>query len=210
MRNPKPKWFGELAVAIAGLSVFVWMAGAVMSGRSEAFDRAVRGWIHAGSFPALTYTMRAFTELGEAVFLVALGLLIVWRLVLGGRRREAVFFAIAALGAEALDQALKYGFRRPRPEAFFGVAPTNYSFPSGHALVSFCYYLVLAEMFIEQKWPRRRKFLTRAVAVALAGLIGLSRIYLGVHYPTDVLAGFAAAIAWLAMVQLVHKVRREA
>jgi undecaprenyl-diphosphatase len=152
--------------------------------------------------------MRGFTAIGEAVFLLAFGALIVWRLIAARRRREAAFFAVAALGGELLDQILKFFFQRPRPEAFFGVSPENYSFPSGHALESLCFYLVLAEIFLDKEWPRRRRFITRAAAVILAGLIGFSRVYLGVHYPTDVLAGYAAAIVWLTVLWSVYKVRR--
>ena len=210
---------GDLAVAVGAavgaVAVFVWLAASVMSGRAGAFDTAVRAQIHAASFPALTYTMRGFTMLGEAGFLVPLGALIVWRLVAAGRRPSAAWFAAAGLGAELLDQTLKFWFRRPRPAAFFGVAPANYSFPSGHALVSFCFYVALAEVFIdlvaqpveEPSWPRGRRLAARAVAVLLSGWIGLSRIYLGVHYPTDVLAGYAAAVAWLAVLRALHKVR---
>jgi undecaprenyl-diphosphatase len=213
MGKPRPNLWGELITAVGAAAAFAWLAAWVMSGQAGAFDTAVRAQVHAASFPALTYTMRAVTTLGEAGFLVTLGALIVWRLMATGRRPEAAWFAAAALGAEALDQALKYWFRRPRPAAFFGVPPANYSFPSGHALASFCFYLVLAEIVIDvveqPEWPRGQRFAARAIAVLLAGCIGLSRIYLGVHYPTDVLAGFAAAVAWLAVLRSLHKVWRQ-
>ncbi|HXB74768.1 MAG TPA: phosphatase PAP2 family protein [Candidatus Acidoferrales bacterium] len=214
MGKPRPNLPRELivalGVALGAAAVFVWLAALVMSGQAGAFDTAVRAQVHAASSPALTYIMRGFTMLGEAGFLVMLGALIVWRLVALGRRPEAAWLAVAALGAEALDQALKFWFRRPRPAAFFGVAPANSSFPSGHALVSFCFYLVLAEIFIGAEWPRGRRFAARTVAVLLAGWVGLSRIYLGVHYPTDVLAGYAAAIVWLAVLRSLYRVRRQA
>jgi undecaprenyl-diphosphatase len=217
MGKPRPNLAGELITAVGAAAAFACLAAWVMSGRAGAFDTAVRAQVHAASFPALTYTMRAVTTLGEAGFLVTLGALIVWRLVAVGRRPEAAWFAVTALGAEGLDQALKYWFRRPRPAAFFGVPPANYSFPSGHALASFCFYLVLAEIVIDlveqpveqPGWPRGRRFAARAMAVLLAGWIGLSRIYLGVHYPTDVLAGYAAAVAWLAVLRSLHKVWRQ-
>jgi undecaprenyl-diphosphatase len=75
--------------------------------------------------------------------------------------------------------------------------------------VSLCFYLVLAEILIEEEWPRSQRFVARAIAVLLAGWIGLSRIYLGVHYPTDVLAGYVAAIGWLAVLRLFHNIRRQ-
>jgi len=88
---------------------------------------------------------------------------------------------------------LKALVHRPRPQPFFGYPqPNTYSFPSGHALISLCFYLALAEI-------EGRKRAWRLAAVLFAVAIGLTRIYLGVHYPTDVAAGFATAIAWLSL-----------
>jgi undecaprenyl-diphosphatase len=202
MSKPRPNLPGELAVALGAAAAFIWLAAWVMSGQAGAFDTLVRAQVHAAAFPALTYAMRAATMLGQAVFLVTLGAWIGWRLVAAGRRMEVAWLAAAALGAEALDQALKFWFRRARPAAFFGAQPANYSFPSGHAIVSLCFYLTLAEIFIDAEWPRGRRVAARAIAVLLALFIGLSRIYLGVHYPTDVLAGYAAAVVWLAVLRL--------
>ena len=126
-----------------------------------------------------------------------------------GRRPEATYFVISALGAEAVDQALKFWFQRPRPDVFFGLPqPWGYSFPSGHALVSSCFYLVLAEIVIEEEWPLSRKLAIWTLAALLTGMIGLSRVYLGVHYPTDVLGGYLGGIAWLAIVHAGHKLWR--
>lgn len=192
---------GDVVVALAALVLFAALAFAVMQGKAAPFDTAVRNAVHASSFPALTYAMRGITGLGEAVFLVVLGVIIGWRLVSLGQRRQAVFFAIAVLGAEVIDQALKLCFQRPRPDVFFGPQPLNYSFPSGHALVSCCFYLALAEILIDDQWSRARKLAVWTLAALLTGAIGLSRVYLGVHYPTDVLGGYAAAIAWLSIVR---------
>jgi len=199
--------FGDVAVALAALVLFALLAHAVMQGDASAFDAAVRNAVHALSFPALTYAMRGISDLGEAMFLVALGVMVAWRLVSLGRRRQAAFFAIAALGAEAIDQSLKFWFQRPRPEVFFGLQPLNYSFPSGHALVSCCFYLALAEILIDDQRSRARKLAVWTFAILLIGLIGLSRVYLGVHYPTDVLGGYAAGIAWLSIVRAGPMVR---
>jgi undecaprenyl-diphosphatase len=213
MKNRKPddipvNLSGGVAVAVAALVLFAALTNVVMKGQAAAFDAAVRNAVHASSFPALTYAMRGISALGEAAFLVVLGAIIAWRLVSLGRRRQAVFFAIAALGAELIDQALKFWVERPRPEAFFGPQPLNYSFPSGHALVSCCFYLAAAEVLIDNRWPRARRLAVWTLAVLLTGLIGLSRVYLGVHYPTDVLGGYVAAIAWLSIVRTGHSVPR--
>jgi undecaprenyl-diphosphatase len=210
-RNPGDipvKLSGDVVVGLAALVLFASLAYSVMHGEAAAFDTAVRNAVHASSFPALTYAMRGITDLGEAVFLVVLGVIISWRLVSLGRHRQAEFFVIAVLGAEVIDQALKLGFQRPRPDVFFGPQPLNYSFPSGHAMVSCCFYLALAEILMDDRWSRVRKLAVWTFAILLTGAIGLSRVYLGVHYPTDVLGGYAAAIAWLSIVRTGHMVRR--
>jgi undecaprenyl-diphosphatase len=108
-----------------------------------------------------------------------------------------------------LDQILKLCFHRPRPEAFFGLAiPATYSFPSGHALTATCFYGVLAGLLAARTRPLAGKAGLWALAATLAALIGLSRVYLGVHYPSDVLAGYAAAVVWMAAVRVGYGLRR--
>ena len=84
----------------------------------------------------------------------------------------------------------------------------SYSFPSGHAFVSFCFFLCLAEILIGAEWRRAGKVAMWSAALGCTLTIGLSRVYLGVHYPTDVLAGYAAAIAWTTLIRVLHHVWR--
>jgi undecaprenyl-diphosphatase len=202
------KLSGDVVGALAALLLFASLAYAVMQGEATAFDAAVRNAVHALSFPALTYAMQGISDLGAGVFLVVLGVIIGWRLVSLGRRRQAVFLTIAGLGGEVIDQALKFGFQRPRPLVFFGPQLVTYSFPSGHALVSCCFYLAVAQILVDDQWSRARKLAVWTLAILLTGLIGLSRIYLGVHYPTDVLGGYAVAIAWLSILRTGPMFRR--
>jgi undecaprenyl-diphosphatase len=153
--------------------------------------------------------MLGFTQVGSAPFVIGAGALAVWRLAAAGRKHAAVLLAVAALGGEALDQILKLCFHRPRPDAFFGLAdPATYSFPSGHALADTCFYGVLAAVLAARTQPVAAKAGLWALAAALAGLIGLSRVYLGVHYPSDVLAGYAAAVVWVGAVRVGYGVWR--
>jgi undecaprenyl-diphosphatase len=116
-----------------------------------------------------------------------------------------VVFAVAALGAEALDQIMKLLFYRPRPEPFFGLAsPVTHSFPSGHAMVSCCFFGVLAAILAARQPSLLKRIAIFAAAALLVALMGFSRVYLGLHYPTDVLAGYAAAVVWLAVVRTVY------
>src|ERR1035438_1105653 len=86
--------------------------------------------------------------------------------------------------------------------------PSTYSFPSGHAFVSFCFFLCLAEILIRDEWPVAGKVAMWSAALACTLTIGLSRVYLGVHYPTDVLAGYAAGIVWTTLIRVTHHARQ--
>ena len=149
--------------------------------------------------------MRGVSLLGTEVSLVPLGVILVGWLVAAKRRRAAVVFAVATLGAVALDQILKLLFGRPRPEPFFGLAsPLTHSFPSGHAMVSCCFFGALAAILAARQRSRGKRMAIFAAAALLVALMGFSRVYLGFHYPTDVLAGYAAAVVWLAVVRMVQ------
>jgi undecaprenyl-diphosphatase len=196
-------------VAALALILFVWLAREVSSGDAMRLDAPIRNAVHARSSPPLTAIMRGVSLCGSEVVLVPLGIILVWWLVAVKRRRAAVVFAVAALGAEALDQIMKLLFYRPRPEPFFGLAsPITHSFPSGHAMVSCCFFGVLAVILAARGAPWARSRLKRtaifAAAALVVALMGFSRVYLGFHYPTDVLAGYAAAVIWLAVVRTVH------
>src|SRR5205085_1063195 len=105
----------------------------------------VRNAVHGFASPGLTWFFRVVTQFGSELFLVPFGLFVVWRLTAAGRRHAAMLFAVAAAGAEALNFLLKLLFRRARPEVFFGLtAPGSYSFPSGHSMLSACFFGVLA------------------------------------------------------------------
>src|SRR5262249_13358292 len=123
------------------------------------------------------------------------------------RRRAALIFVAACVGAEALSEILKLVFRRARPEAFFGlVSPVTYSFPSGHSVMSACFYGVVAAILTTRMESRAGKIAIWTAAVLPAVAVGFSRVYLGVHYPSDVLAGYAAAAIWVGTVRTGYEI----
>jgi undecaprenyl-diphosphatase len=195
----------DVAIAVAAALVFAGLAFSVMRGTTDGFDQAVREAIHARASTPLTSALKAITQLGGGWFLWPFGAIIAAVLIREGRRQEAALFAVAVLGAELLNETLKLAFHRQRPETYFGFPrPGTYSFPSGHSFLSFCFYLALAEVAIEPEWAPWRRTAVWGAAVILVLLIGLSRVYVGVHYPTDVLAGYTAAIAWTALLRAAH------
>lgn len=100
-------------------------------------------------------------------------------------------------GGAALNSLLKHLFVRTRPDLFRVVEATGYSFPSGHAMVSLCFYGMLAFFIVRNIKSLRWRLVIISLAVLLVVAIGISRIYLGVHYPTDVIAGYTAGAMWL-------------
>jgi len=202
VEKTKRAFTADLAAAFAALLLFVWLALEVRRGATISFDLEVRGAVHTWASAWLTWVMLAFTQLGSSLFLIVAGGLIVWRLALARRRRAAVLLVVACLGAEVLDQALKLLFHRPRPEAFFGLSdPLTYSFPSGHATTACCFYGVLAAIVVARLRSPAARISVWAAAAVMAAAIGLSRIYLGVHYPSDVLGGYVAAVMWLYLLR---------
>ena len=206
MRRKNRAWIAGSAVAVLAALFFAVLAYAVVQGRTLAFDLAVRSTIHKWATPGFTEAMSAVTQLGSMTILLPLGAILVWRLYAAGRPRAAALLAITVLGAQLFDQALKFGFQRPRPQVFFGMAqPATYSFPSGHTVSSCCFYGVLAAILAAGAVSRRRKILIWTAAVTVTLAVGVSRVYLGVHYPTDVLGGYAVAVVWVAMVRAAYE-----
>jgi undecaprenyl-diphosphatase len=169
-----------------------------MAGDSLTFDSWGRAAVHSWATPALTGALLTITMLGSGWVMLPLGALLIWRLTALGRQRQAMLLAIGGLGAEVFSALLKLLFHRPRPVLFFDLTRAqNYSFPSGHAFVGTVFYGLLAAILIGV-YPRRRLTILAATAIVIL-LIGISRVYLGYHYPSDVLGGWACAAVWLAL-----------
>jgi membrane-associated phospholipid phosphatase len=194
-----------LAAAIASLVFFGWLADEVLEGETRHFDDVTRAAVHTLASPALTTAMRGISFLGSTLFLTAATILVVAWFALRKWGREAKLFAITMIGASLLNTTLKLAFKRPRPVPFFDLTPPEtYSFPSGHSLASCCFFAGLAAILSGRVKSRRTRTIIWIAAAVMFLLIGLSRIYLGVHYTTDVIAGFAAALIWILVIRFVE------
>ncbi len=189
----------QFAVAIiAAALLFAWFAETDTI-RSDLF---IRENIHRFASVPLTEAMRAFSLLGTAVVLTILTLTAVTLLYYLRRIRAALLFAIAMGGEVVIEFSLKHAFHRPRPIPFFGQAPHSYSFPSGHALASVCFYATAAAI-LAPLVRRSARWCIWIAALLLIVLTGFSRVYLGVHYPSDVIAGYCAGICWIGVLRLL-------
>jgi undecaprenyl-diphosphatase len=195
-----------LITAIGVLVFFGWLTDEVLEGDTRAFDEATRAAVHQLASPTLTTIMRGISFFGGTGFLFCATTVIVICFIFKKWKREAILLGVTMIGASLLNITLKLAFKRVRPEPFFNLAtPKSFSFPSGHSLASFCFFAALAAIVntgIKSRGLRTAIWTTAAVIILL---IGLSRIYLGVHYATDVIAGFTAALIWIGAVKFVEE-----
>jgi len=194
-----------LATAIVALIFFGWLADEALEGDAQHFDEVTRAAVHQFATPMLTAIMRGFSFVGSTIALSLGTIFVVVQFAMRKWGREARLFAITMIGAGLLNITLKLAFKRPRPVPFFNLSPPEtYSFPSGHSLTSAVFFGALAAILAARIKSRRVQVAMWIVATAMFLLIGLSRIYLGVHYTTDVIAGFAAALIWILVVRFVE------
>jgi undecaprenyl-diphosphatase len=200
--------------AIGGsLWAFVALAGEVLEGDSHTFDRVVLLALRNPLDPAvplgprwLEQVARDVTSLGSVAVLVLLSVVVAGYLLLIHRRALAAFIVVSIGGGSLLSALLKGAFGIARPDLVpHAVEAYTTSFPSGHAMLSTVTYLTLAALLAgAQEQPRVKVYLI-VVAIALAVLVGVSRIYLGVHWSTDVLAGWCVGSAWAMLCWLVAR-----
>lgn len=187
------------AVAIAGTYAFAKFAGHVRSGSTQAFDDAVLHWIEQHRSPSLEPIMLEITFLGTGtvvMMIVGVSAMFLW---LTKHRYSALLLLIATGGGIVLNGLLKGGFGRPRPQVFdWGQHAVSSSFPSGHAMSAAIVYGTVAYLATRLQVRRLHRVLTLLGAALLIMAIALTRLYLGVHYPSDVLAGLIIGLAWAA------------
>jgi len=210
----------EAALLLAGLAVvlavwgFVELADEVIEGDARAFDVRVLRLLRRPDDPGrligpawLAETARDVTALGSAPVLVLVLLAVLGYLALAGKRREALLVALAAGGGLLVSTVLKEAFARPRPDIVPHLQSAgDPSFPSGHSMLSAVVYLTLGALLARIETQRRIKAYLLGLGLLVAALVGLSRVFLGVHYPTDVLAGWSAGLAWALGCWLVARV----
>ena len=184
-------------VAIAGTWAFATVADEVMEGSTQAFDNAVLTWIGSNRPPWLEGAMLEITFLGTGLVvmvLVGVAALFLW---LTQHRYSAALLLVSTAGGLVLNSILKAGFSRPRPQIFtWGTHALTSSFPSGHAMSAAVVYGTIAYLAARLQKRRWARVLTLLVAFILIVLIAASRLFLGVHYPSDVFAGVLIGLAW--------------
>lgn len=202
-----------LVASIISLALFGSLASYIHADQNVVvqFDRGLTGTLYTWATPQSTSFMVTVSLLGNEflyVLGVGVGLLLLFR-------REWLFAAawiITMLGGQVLMNLLKNYYLRPRPVFDHPLASEkSFAFPSGHAMMSLVAYGMLAYLICTQVKNTRARILIIFAAVLLATLIGISRLYLGVHYPSDVIGGYASGLIWLSVcitaTEFVRRIR---
>lgn len=192
------------AVGVVG---FVALAEAVLAGKTQAFDENVVQSLRNPDNPAMprgsnewVTAVRDITALGGPSILVIVTVSTTAFLIMRHRRRTALLLVVLIISGSWLSSTLKRTFNRERPDVRSPLAhETSPSFPSGHAQLSAVVYLTMGVLLARSEPRRRLRVFWMVLALLLTILVGCSRFYLGVHYPTDVMAGWAIGMAWAAV-----------
>ena len=210
-----PRIIAALVVA-ALLGGFGMLADEVLEGDTLSFDNAILALFRNPANPAepigptwLQEAVRDVTSLGSFSLLGIITFVVVMALLLGGKQRTGWYLAACVVSGAIVSTVLKDLFNRPRPDLPAVARVFTSSFPSGHALVSAVVFLTIGVVLSEATDRLRLKLFYLVVAVILTLVVGATRVYLGVHYPTDVLAGWMlgsgwALICWAGMQFLKH------
>lgn len=197
-------------VSILGFSLFMAVADWVVDGARGAvrFDRTILLWMHARQRPELTELARILAFLGSPPVIVAIAFIAAAVGKFARPLRGAAWtLPFAVVGAGIIIQGIKLFVHRARPDLFKPLLhETGYSFPSGHSLIAVAVYGLLGYFALHLAKSRSARVAIIALTVLLIFLIGISRLYVGVHYPTDVLAGWAMGIPWLTTCLGLHEV----
>jgi undecaprenyl-diphosphatase len=202
-----------LLVIVAGTWGFLALAGEVAEGDTQAFDDWILLALRRADDPAVPVgpswvagVARDITSFGGVAVIVLVTAAVVGFLALDRKYATMTLVVVATVTGAILCEVLKSIFQRPRPDVVPHLMPAHSSsFPSGHSLISAVVYLTLGALLTRLTKERRLKLYFLTVAVILTGLVGISRLYMGVHYPTDVLAGWTVGLVWATLCLLVGR-----
>lgn len=193
-------------ILIIGLgSTFIFIATAMSNGSIAPFDTAVISFVQGLEAPWLTAILKVFTTMGSGYFVAPMALILVAILYFGLRARpQAWLLLIVIAGTPLFNTLLKLYFKRERPDIHRILDAHGFSFPSGHAMISFSLYAIITFIawgFIKTAAGRVVLLLFTAFMILT---ISISRIYLGVHYPSDIVGGFTVSALWLTIAITIY------
>jgi len=202
-----------LLIIISSTWIFFIIANAVSSGTTQQLDVNIVKYFRNAGNPAvpigpywLPDVMRDITSLGGGTVIALITLIVIFYLLLQKKYAELLLILAAVLGGTVIGLGLKEIFGRERPDLIYRLTDArSLSFPSGHSMMSTVIYLSLAALLSRIQHERKVRIYIISIALFLALIIGFSRVYLGVHYPTDVLGGWTIGLGWASLCWFVAK-----
>ncbi|NYF25649.1 phosphatase PAP2 family protein [Sporosarcina sp. JAI121] len=205
MREHSPRLLIVFALCIGFGAAFGYIATAIGNDTIAGFDTTVIGFVQGLEVPWLTSIMKTFTWIGSGYVVASIAMIGFIGLYFALRYRQQAFLLIAVVaGSILLNSILKNYFKRERPDIHRILDVNGFSFPSGHSMMAFALYAIIAYI----AWRNVKTTMSRVLLILLTAfmiiMIGTSRIYLGVHYPSDVIGGFVASALWLTFAISIY------
>jgi undecaprenyl-diphosphatase len=202
---------GGLLLVIMCSWAFISLSADVMQGQTQSFDERILLALRTEGDPTDPIGSKAWEDIGRDItalggyaFLILLMIGVSGYLFLARKREMGWFLIAAVVSGFIMTMTLKSVFQRPRPDIVTHISHVSTSsFPSGHSMMSMVVFLTMGALLARISTRRRLKIYCMTVAVVLSLLVGCSRVYVGVHYPTDVLAGWSAGVVWATLACLI-------
>lgn len=202
--------FIALLICGASLGLFTTIAYFIGNGKIEGFDLPIIAFIQGMEAPWLTTVFKTFTSIGSWYIVVPITLIVCFLLFFVFQHRQQAFlFAFSIVGTIALNELLKLFFKRERPEIYRIMDASGFSFPSGHTMMAFSLYAMITYIAWRNIKIVRGQIALLAAAAFMAFMIAISRIYIGVHYPSDIVGGIAISTIWVTIVITAYSLIRE-
>lgn len=188
------KKYGKWLIAAILLSIFILITHELLKDELKDFDTAIYNFIINIKSPFVTQIFKTITFFASPLFLIILSIILFF---VFKNKKYGLLSLINLIVIILTNQLLKFTFTRPRPFEWMLIEEIGYSFPSGHAMVSMGFYGMLIYLIWQTKISKTNKKIWATILSILIILIGISRIYLGVHYASDIIGGFALSLCYL-------------
>lgn len=190
-------------LCVVSFVVFFYFTDEVMEAEFKNFDTQIMASVYSIRSPSLTYLMTDITALGSATQIVTLSMVGIVFLI-KRHKKESILFSLALIMGILINTGLKSMIQRPRPQLEPLIAERMSSFPSGHSMNAFIFFSLLSYFSYHFFGSKKFTIIITAFSIFCIFLVGFSRVYMGVHYPTDVIAGYLAGFWWFVTVLLIN------